>query len=82
MTKIIFKTLTAACREGLQEFTAQSGSATEFDALMQRLEHVRAGRRFTRDEMNEAKFFLVRQGLLLKPSQPQPALGHAKLTAI
>jgi hypothetical protein len=47
------KTLNAAFREWLQEFTAQSGSAPEFDALMQRLEHVKPGRRFTRDEMNE-----------------------------
>jgi hypothetical protein len=47
------KTLNVAFREWLQEFTAQAGSAPEFDALMQRLEHVKAGRRFTRDEMNE-----------------------------
>ena len=32
---------------------AQSVSAQEVDALMKRLRHVRAGRHFTRDEMNE-----------------------------
>jgi hypothetical protein len=47
------KTLNAAFREWLEEFTAQSGSALEFDSLMKRLEHVKPGRRFTRDEMNE-----------------------------
>ena len=47
------QTLNAAFREWLEEFTAQSGSAAEYDALMQRLQHVKPGRRFTRDEMNE-----------------------------
>jgi predicted transcriptional regulator len=47
------KTLNAAFREWLVQFTAQSGNAQEVDALMRRLRHVNAGRRFTRDEMNE-----------------------------
>lgn len=47
------RTLNAAFREWLVQFTGQSGSAQEFDSLMKRLKHVRAGRRFTRDEMNE-----------------------------
>jgi len=47
------KTLNAAFREWLQQFTRQSGSAQEFDSLMKRLKRVKAGRRFTRDEMNE-----------------------------
>ena len=47
------KTLNAAFREWLQSFTAQSGNAEEVDALMRRLRHVNAGRRFSRDEMNE-----------------------------
>jgi hypothetical protein len=47
------KTLNAAFREWLQQFTRQSGSSQEFDSLMKRLKHVKAGRRFTRDEMNE-----------------------------
>jgi predicted transcriptional regulator len=47
------KTLNAAFREWLQQYAAQPGSAQEVDALMKRLNHVRAGRHFTRDEMNE-----------------------------
>jgi hypothetical protein len=47
------KTLNEAFRQWLEQFTGQSGNGQEFDALMKRLEHVRAGRRFTRDEMNE-----------------------------
>jgi hypothetical protein len=47
------KTLNAAFREWLLTFTAQSGNGQEVDALMRRLRHVNAGRRFTRDEMNE-----------------------------
>jgi hypothetical protein len=46
-------TLNAAFREWLVQFTAQAGSGEEVDALMHRLRHVKAGRRFTRDEMNE-----------------------------
>jgi len=40
-------------REWLEQFTARSGGTQEFDALMKRLKHVQAGRRFSRDEMNE-----------------------------
>jgi len=47
------KTLNGAFREWLEQFTAESGSDKEYNSLMQRLRHVRAGRRFTRDEMNE-----------------------------
>ncbi len=47
------KTLNAAFREWLVQFTAQSGSAQELDSLLKRLRHVNAGRHFTRDEMNE-----------------------------
>ena len=47
------KTLNLAFREWLLQYTAQSGSANEFEALMQRLGHVNAGQSFTRDEMNE-----------------------------
>ncbi len=47
------KTLNSAFREWLAQYTAQPGSARELDALMKRLSHVRAGRGFTRDEMNE-----------------------------
>ena len=47
------KTLNAAFRDWLQQYTAQAGAAKEFDALMRRLRHVDAGRRFSRGEMNE-----------------------------
>ena len=47
------KTLNAAFREWLLQYTAQAGARQEFDALLQRLQHVRAGRRFSRDQMNE-----------------------------
>ncbi len=47
------KTLNAAFREWLLQFTAQAGNGHEVDALMRRFRHVDAGRRFTRDEMNE-----------------------------
>jgi hypothetical protein len=46
-------TLNAAFREWLRRFTAHAGSIQEFDALMSRLQYVKAGRRFTRDERNE-----------------------------
>ncbi len=47
------KTLNTAFREWLEQYTARAGAGPEFDALMQRLQHVQAGRRFGRDEMNE-----------------------------
>jgi hypothetical protein len=47
------KTLNTAFREWLEQFTARAGSVQEYDALMRRLRHVSAGRRFSRDEMNE-----------------------------
>ena len=53
LAKSRHKTLNALFREWLEQFTAQSGGTQEFDALMKRLKHVQAGRRFNRDEMNE-----------------------------
>ena len=47
------KTLNAAFRGWLLQFTAQSGNGQEVDSLMKRLRHVNTGRHFTRDEMNE-----------------------------
>ncbi len=47
------RTLNAAFREWLLQFTAQAGNGQEVEALMRRLRHVSAGRRFSRDEMNE-----------------------------
>jgi hypothetical protein len=53
LAKSRHKTLNAMFREWLEQFTAQTGGAQEFDALMKRLKHVQAGRSFSRDEMNE-----------------------------
>jgi hypothetical protein len=47
------RTLNDAFREWLVQFTQQAGNVEEYHALMRRLSHVRPGRRFTRDEMNE-----------------------------
>jgi len=53
LAKSQHKTLNAMFREWLEQFTARSGGTQEFDALMKRLKHVQAGRRFSRNEMNE-----------------------------
>lgn len=53
LAKSQHKTLNAVFREWLVQFTAQGGTAQEFDALMKRLKHVEAGGRFSRDELNE-----------------------------
>lgn len=48
------KTLNAAFREWLEQYTARDGDVEEYDRLMQRLRgRVVAGRKFTREEMNE-----------------------------
>ena len=47
------KTLNAAFREWLAQYTAQVGAGREFDSLMERLRHVRSGRRVSREERNE-----------------------------
>ena len=46
-------TLNAAFREWLVHFAAREGTARDVDVLMERLRHVRAGRRFSREEMND-----------------------------
>lgn len=47
------KTLNQAFREWLQTYAGQRSSAKDFDRLMKDLRHVKAGRRYTREEMNE-----------------------------
>ena len=47
------KTLNALFREWLLQLTSQHGDTQSYESLMQRLGHVRAGRHFTRDEMND-----------------------------
>ena len=48
-------TLDAALREWLVEYTAGLERVRKYDALMDRLKHVNAGRKFTREEMNERR---------------------------
>jgi hypothetical protein len=52
MARAQHKTLNDAFREWLSHYTAGAGAGPEFDSVMERLRHVRPGRRFTRDEMN------------------------------
>jgi hypothetical protein len=47
------RTLNAAFREWLTQFTQSAGDAQGFDSLMEQMRHVDAGGRFSRDEMNE-----------------------------
>jgi hypothetical protein len=52
VAKLQDKTLNTVFREWLEQFTSQS-DAQAFDALMDRLKHVKAGGRFSREEANE-----------------------------
>jgi hypothetical protein len=47
------RTLNAAFREWLMQFTQSTGDAQGFDALMNNLRHINARGHFSRDEMNE-----------------------------
>ncbi|HEV2468806.1 MAG TPA: hypothetical protein VGS78_06400 [Candidatus Sulfotelmatobacter sp.] len=48
------KTLNTAFREWLEQYTQNNGDAEEYDRIMARLRgRVVAGRKFTREEMNE-----------------------------
>ncbi len=46
-------TLSAAFRAWLKRFASQAGNSRDFDGNMQRLRHIKSGRRFSRDEMNQ-----------------------------
>ena len=46
-------TLNAAFREWLMQFTSHTGGGDRFRELMKDLSNVNAGRKFSRDEMNE-----------------------------
>ena len=46
-------TLNAAFQQWLLDYTSKAADAGDYDALMSRLGHVRAGRSFTREEMND-----------------------------
>ncbi len=47
------KTLNQAFREWLESYTQPDRAVDEYEALMKRLSYVQAGRKFTREEMNE-----------------------------
>ena len=49
------KTLNDLFREWLKTIAGRKARAREFRALMDSLRHVDAGRKFTRDEMNERR---------------------------
>ena len=49
------KTLNDAFREWLTQYASRSASDEEIAELYKSLRHVRAGRKFTRDEMNERR---------------------------
>ena len=46
-------TLNAAFREWLARYAGAATSSQEYRELMKRLQHVRPGRHFSRDELNE-----------------------------
>jgi len=47
------KTLNDAFRDWLDWYSSRTVTAARIEALFKKLEHVNAGRKFTRDEMNE-----------------------------
>lgn len=47
------RTLNDAFREWLAQFTGANSDHESYDELMKRFKFMHAGRRFTRDEMNE-----------------------------
>jgi hypothetical protein len=47
------RTLNDVFREWLAQFSQSAGDAQGFNALMKRMQHVDAGRHFSRDELNE-----------------------------
>jgi hypothetical protein len=47
------RTLNDAFREWLADFAGGAGDARAYEALMKRLRYVDAGRKYTREEMNE-----------------------------
>ena len=49
------KTLNEAFREWLIQYGSRRVSAAEIEELYRSLRHVNAGRKFTRDEMNERR---------------------------
>lgn len=48
-------TLNELFRSWLERYVTQSSAASQYELLMARLDHVEAGRRFSREEMNERR---------------------------
>ena len=48
-------TLNALFREWLEQYIRRQDAVAQYEELMQRLSHVNAGRKFTREEMNERR---------------------------
>lgn len=48
-------TLNELFRTWLERYVAQPLAAEQYETLMQRLDYVEAGRKFTREEMNERR---------------------------
>ena len=48
-------TLNELFRRWLNQYVAQPGAADQYRSLMQRLSYVDAGRKFSREEMNERR---------------------------
>jgi predicted transcriptional regulator len=49
------KTLNTAFREWLEQYVSQNEIVLPYSEVKRRLAHVRAGRKYTRDEMNERR---------------------------
>jgi hypothetical protein len=49
------RTLNAVFREWLDRYVGQDDVGKRYDELMSRLSYVRAGQKFTREEMNERR---------------------------
>lgn len=47
------KSLNAVFQEWLEQYTRNQSSAINYKNLMKKLSHIHAGKRFTRDELNE-----------------------------
>lgn len=48
-------TLNEVFRHWLEQYVAQPAAVERYQSLMQRLSHVRAGRKYSREEMNERR---------------------------
>ena len=49
------RTLNDMFRQWLDQYVSQSAASDTYDTLMNRLDHVSAGRKFTREQMHERR---------------------------